>query len=316
MVDGRGHYLHKNLLALSLIVLLAAACIPRTAVPVVTYTPSSTTAIVASLAVTPTVTENSAFAETPTAAIKPPDQILYSPNGEFIAEFDNAYSHPAKAKQVIKILDKQGLPLWSIPYQGEISMTIPHPSLSIYGWSSDSQYLYFYYIFGPDGGDMAFWWDGYNLQRINVITGNIQRVIEAEGFVAFAFSPDETQIAYTREQDDPSIIYVRDLASGKEKTAYVIFDSKHYARVGDIYWSPTGDEIAFQTETSDQVVQTIYLNLSTMKQKVIREYRIFTLWFQGWSNDGKLEFFENGNVIHVDPQSNMTIMVGTPTPSH
>jgi hypothetical protein len=252
---------------------------------------------------------------TPTETINPPDQILYAPNGEFIAKFDHAYGHPAFQKQVIEILDKNSLLLWEIPYQGETSMSDPHPSLSIYGWSKDSIYLYFYYRFWPDGGDRAFWWDGFSLQRINVQNGDIEQVVIGEGFVAFAFSPDESEIAFTRELDNPSVIFIRNLSTGTEKTADVIFPAKNYIRVGDIHWSPSGDEIAYQTETKEYMVQTIYLNLVTMKQKVIREYKLFDLWFKGWSPDGEMEFFEKGNVVHVDTQTDETTIIGTSTPT-
>ena len=258
---------------------------------------------------------------TPTLTLTPkhPDQILNSPNGEYIAEFDNAYSHPASESQIIKILDKNSSLLWQIPYQHETSMAMPHPSLVIYGWSKDSAYLYFYYYFSPDGGDRAFWWNGFDVQRINIQTGAMDQVIpsEREQFVAFAFSPNEMQIAYTRQQDKPSIIYIRDLETGKEKAVTVIFPSKNYVRVGDIHWSPSGKEIAFQTEAEGYLAQIIYLNSSTTEQKLVHEYKVDMSYFQGWSDDGTLEFLdiENGNnIVHVNPRSNETIIIGTPTP--
>jgi Tol biopolymer transport system component len=152
-----------------------------------------------------------------------------------------------------------------------------------------------------------------------VQNGKIEQVIpgERKGFVAFAFSPDETQLAFTREQDSPSIIFIRNLSTGAEKTANVLFPEKNYIRVGDIHWSPSGKEIAFQTESSDYIAQTIYLELSTMKQKAIREYMVDSSYFQGWSEDGNLEFIdlENGiYIVHVNPRNDETIVIGTPTP--
>ena len=101
------------------------------------------------------------------------------------------------------------------------------------------------------------------------------------------------------------------------RKAKVLSDSKNYVRVGDIYWSPSGQGIAFQTESDDYMVQTIYLNLTTMKQKVIREYELYTLFFQGWSDDGELEFldYEHGDkIVHVNPENDETIIIGTSTP--
>ena len=315
---AKGFQLNKTLL-ISFLIVFFVACTPQVATSIVNDTPTWTVVPSASVTLKPTETDVPTATASPTS--RPPDFILESPNGEFVAEFDNANRHPATEKQVIEIFDKDGSLLWEIPYQHVTALVDPHPSLHIYGWSKDSTYLYFHYIFSPDGGDFAFWWDGFDLQRINVQTGEIEKVIPGDGSVAFAFSPDESQIAYTRRQDNPSIIYVRELSTGFEKAAYVIFGAKNYVRVGDIRWSPTGTEIAFQTETDDYMVQTIFLNPVTMKQKVIREYEMFTLLFDGWTEDGKLQFSEisaNGmridNVFQVDVANSATLVIGTPTP--
>lgn len=306
----------NKLFLISLLIISVVACTPQNRTSAAT---SSSISATSTVTLTPIETSAPEILSTLTSTPELPDQILISPNEEFIAEFDNAYGHPAFEPQVIKILDKKGSLLWVIPYQHEIERVDPHPSLKIHEWSKDSTYLYFFYEFFLDGGEKAFWWDGFDLQRINVQSGKIEPVIlgQPKGFAAFAFSPDKTQIAYTREQDSPSVIFIRHLSTGAEKTANVIFPSKSYERVGDIHWSPSGTGIAFQTETSDHMAQTIYLNLSTMKQRVIREYKLYSLVFQGWSGDDSLEFldYENGkNIFHVNPSNNETTIIGTPTP--
>jgi Tol biopolymer transport system component len=120
------------------------------------------------------------------------------------------------------------------------------------------------------------------LQKIDIKTGDIQYLLPGKGFMSFEISPDGTKIAYTRSQDKPSIIYIRNLSTSSEKTAYVKFGSKNYDLVGDIHWLATGKELAYQTETDDFVVQTIFLDTVTMNQKVIREYHPdFVLLFNG-----------------------------------
>lgn len=306
------------LIALSM--MLMVACTPQNSAPIATSSPISSTA---TATITHTETNTPEIIPTLTPTPEPPDQIsLNSPNGEFVAEFDNAHSHPALKPQIIKILDKNGSLLWKIPYQHETAMVDPHPSLSIYGWSKDSAYLYFYYLFGPDGGDFAFWWDGFDLQRINVQNGDIEQVIpgERESYVSFAFSPDGIQIAYTRAQDNPSVIYIRNVSTGAEKAAYVVFGSKNYVRVGDIRWSPSDNRLAFQTETDEGMVQTILLDTITMKQRVVREYALYTLLFDGWADNGKLQFAEMspsgfmiGKVFQVDVATFETSEIGTAT---
>jgi Tol biopolymer transport system component len=137
--------------------------------------------------------------------------------------------------------------------------------------------------------------------------------------MSFSISPDGTKIAYTKQHDQPSVIYIRDLSTGVQKTAYVLNRSINYFIVGDIRWSPTGNRIAFQTQDSNYTVQTIYLNLLTMKQRVIQEYKVYSFDFQGWADDGKLEFKEFGKtdvqIIQIDVSNDKLVVVGTPTPS-
>jgi hypothetical protein len=308
----------KKFLLLSMLMIFIVACTPQISVPTATSLPASPTSTETFI---PTETNTPIILPTETSTPKTPDQILNSPNGEFVAEFDNAYSHPAYEPQVIQILDKNGSLLWEIPYQHETAMVDPHPGLAIYGWSKDSAYLYFYYYFSPDGGDRAFWWDGFDLQRINAQTGEIEQVIpgDKESFVAFAFSTDETQIAYTRQQDNPSIFYIRNLATGAEKSANVITTpSMNYIRVGSIVWSPTGNKIAFQTESDDYRAQTIYLVPSTMKQKIVREYMVDTSYFDGWSDDNNLRFLDirgaKGYIVNLNIINVEVVEIGTPTP--
>ena len=68
------------------------------------------------------------------------------------------------------------------------------------------------------------------------------------------------------------------------------------------------------------MVQTIYLNPATMEQKIIKEYELFTLVFDGWADNGKLQFGEISadgmridKVFQVDTTTSETIVIGTPT---
>jgi len=303
----RGDNLTK-LFLVALLMFFFVACTMQSIAPAVTPLPI------------PPASTATEIHSTSTSTPKPPSLILISPNGEFVAELDNAYGHPAYEPQIIKILDKKGLLLWEIPYQHDTAMSDPHPGLTIYGWSKDSLYLYFHYYFIPDGGDRAFWWDGFDLQRINARTGVIEQVIPGDknGFVAFAFSPDGTQIAFTRAQENPSIFYIRNLATGVQKTANVIATSTNYIRVGSIVWSPSGEKIAFQTESDDYVAQTIYLDPSDMKQKVVHEYAVDSSFFDGWSDEENLVFLDirngKGYIMHLNPRTGGRIEVGTSTP--
>lgn len=310
----------RGTLFLSLLFLIAlTACSPGTATSV-TMTPSrpptQTLIPEATSTIAPSPSETPSPTATPWAF-----ESQVSPNGEFVAnayfEFELPSDLPA-----IEIRDRDGGLIWQIPFQGEMPTGDPHRTLSIFQWAKDSSQLYFFYEFIPDGGDRAFWWTGLDLQRIDMQTEEIQALLPGEGFMSFAISPDGTQIAYTRQQDQPSVFYIRDLVTGSEKKAAVIFGSKNYVRVGDIRWSPSGKRIAFQTETEDDyMVQTILLDPVTMKQKVIREYQLFTLSFDGWADDGKLQFAQFSSsgmsieqVIQIDVTTSEILVIGTSTP--
>jgi hypothetical protein len=291
--------LARNLLY-ALTILLFPGCTPHpvgTIAPILTNTATS-------IALPPT--------ETLTPNLQPPFQVITSPNGKFVAQLRNFGSI---SPSIIDVLDDQNSVLWQIPCQGDVPASLPHPELTIYSWSKDSAFLYFYYIFSPDGGDRAFYWTGLDLQSIRVSDGSIRRVIDGKGFVSFAFSEDETQLAYTRDQDRPRVFYVRDVASGTEKKVQVGDASSRYLLIGNIHWTADGKRLAFQTQTADYMVQTIYLDVARMNQKVIQEYKLEDIWFEGWTPEGNLRFFENGKIVAVDPKSGRTLAIGTPTPN-
>ena len=262
---------------------------------------------------------------TPVASLTPAslpveaNQILFSPNGEFVARrYD--YGSPQIEKPLIEISDRNGKLLWQIPYQGERPTGDPGTSLAIYGWAKDSSALYFYYSHYPDGGDFAFWWDGKDLQRIDIKTGEIRKILPGEGSMSFAISSDGMQIAYTREQDMPAILFLRDLANNTD-TRITVQPEQEYTRVGDIHWSPSGNALIFHTEAEPQQysvqVQVIYLDTITLEQKLVKQYDFESMWFESWVDDRKLRFrgLHDEPIFLIDVFTNETTILGTATPS-
>lgn len=229
-----------------------------------------------------------------------------SPNGEYNAY---AYFYNGTEQQTIEIKDRQGKLMWKVPYQGQLPHGDPRTTIGIYRWSNDSSQLYFCYYWSPDGGDIFVKESCQGLQKINIKTGEIQPVL-LESYVAFAISLDETQIAYIGCQDKSCVVHVRHQSTGIEKTAYVI--AKNSIAIGSMEWSPNDSGLAYVTQDNNHMVQTIYLNLATMKQKVVKENPIFDFsgwaYFEGWTDNDTLEFTEAGR--------KETIVVSTPTPSN
>ncbi len=244
---------------------------------------------------------------------------LPSPNGDYIAY---SYFYYGTEQQTIEIQDKEGKLILQIPFQGELPHYDPRPTISPYLWSSDSSQLFFCYSWSPDGGDVFIRYSCRDLQTIDIRTGEIQRVVP-EGYTAFKISPNGSHIAYLQCNDEACTIHVRNLSTGSEMTASAIANVKDYIAEGGISWSPSGDGLVFHTQNADSMLQTIYLDVATMKLKLIMEYSVPLSrpeWaaFDGWVDNNTLIFVESGNmgeqVVYLNIRNNESIVIGTPTP--
>lgn len=245
-----------------------------------------------------------------------------SPNGEYAAY---AYEFYQSYYQTIEIRDKEGKLIWQIPYQGELPQGDPHPRMGIYRWVSDSSQLYFCYYWSPDGGDVIIRYSCRWLQTIDIQTGEIQTVVP-DGYTAFEFSNDGSHIAYL-QCNDTCIMHIQNLTTGTEKTTRVITNPKDFAAIGDITWSPGDTGLFFDTQATDYItMQTIYVDTSTMKVKVIKAYPGLISsgdWVVsgGWADDNTLIFLLGKGssviqVVHFNVRDNESTVIGTPTPSN
>ena len=251
---------------------------------------------------------------TPSPTPDPAFQIVFSPDGKYVAKLYSELSPVPLEK--IEIQDMAGKVIWEIPYQGEIPTGDPRPYLQIYQWSKDSQYLYFYYAFGYDGAHTL--WNGLDLQVMNVETGYIQQVTFGERLTAFRFSPNERYLAYTRADDNPRILFIRDMRTGTERSVIAHPVSENYIQAGWIVWSPDGKEIVYHTYENEWI-QVFHVNVETLQVKMVFEYWVESYWFNGWSVDGEsLEFIsypsEEVVAINIDSGEQITIGTATPTP--
>lgn len=307
-----------------LLIITLASCVPRsTIIPTATIFASPTKQRTSTITPTlkPSETITAIVTETPFPPAEPFTMISKdSPNGEYVAY---AYFYYGTEQQTIEIKDKIGELIWQVPYQGELPIGYdPRPTISIYRWSNDSSQLYFCYSWAPDGGNHFIPGGCSDLQTIDIRTGQIQPVLM--DYANFAISPDDAQIVYLSCESQPCVIHIKNLSTGLEKTAYILSGSKNYVAIGNLEWSPIGNGIVFTTEDNTYIRQTIYLNISTMKQRVVKEYPApeFPGWaeYEGWIDDNTLEFLQLANtgiqVIHVKITNSETIVIGTPTPRY
>lgn len=267
---------------------------------------------------TATVTPKPSSTVTPT--FKPFEmRSLISPNGEYIAY---AYDYFETEPTAIEIKDRNGKLKWKFSDQEETYSSDPLPTIAIYRWSSDSSHLYFCYSWHHDIGDVHIRESCFDLKKIDIKTGEIQPMLLG-GYKDFSISPDDTQLAYISCEDESCTFHIQNISTGSEKTTSFIFKSNNYFGIGEIEWAPNGKHLVFETQDKNYLIQTIYLNLSTMQQTVIKEYMPFNspgwAYFQGWADNNTLEFAESStndiSIIHIDVESKETIMIGTITPT-
>lgn len=307
--------MHK-IISLTFLVVFLASCSPAaispTATAVDTITPTATSTPTSTHTPKPTATATLSVSATPSATPDPASQIAYSPDGKFIAKRYDPYGRPSLEKPVIEIFDEQNKLLWQIPYQGEMPTGDPRPSLSIYKWANDSSGLFFYYAFSYDGYHTL--WDGFNLQKVNVKTGAIEKVFPGKELSAFAFSPDESSIAYAQYQDIPPKLVIRNLSTKGEKHINIDLTSENLIQVGWISWSPSGDKVIYHVENNEQV-WAYYLDVETMEQKELLQFWLEEYWFDGWTADEKPRYLDiDQNVVIIDVETNEITVIGTATP--
>ncbi|MBN8656881.1 MAG: hypothetical protein J0M11_14180 [Anaerolineae bacterium] len=240
----------------------------------------------------------------PTPPLIPNPDIIISPDGNYYAQVINNISEKPK----IEIRDKSEKVLWEIPYQYTWEgSSAPTSNLKIYGWSLNSDKVYFYYSFSYDGWYTLF--DGSDLQSINVQTGKVEKII-ADCCFAFDFSSNMTHVAYTLNYE----VGILDLINGTNKKTNIL--PGNYEQTGWIHYSPSGDMIIFHTLDETGMVKSILLNVHDMSQKIILEFVIESIFSAGWSETENPRYWQvdNNSVFEVDKQTLEQVLIGTATP--
>jgi len=269
----------------------------------------------------------------PSPAIPPPteesaDEIIYSPDGLLVAKEYRGSSYSTNTAK-IEIQDIKGSILWKIPFegvilgrdgkvwieipaQGEQWKGEPNPSLYILEWSRDSQYLYFYYRLFVDGRQPLM--DSYDLQRVNINTGVIEKVLQGTGDMAFSFSPNQEYLVYSRGQDIPRRVIIRNTSSGVEqKISFPEWDDD--LDIGDFDWSPYSEsELQFLT-LNEEWLQNYYLNIQELSAKLVFEFRVEDYWNDGWFPNNILRFktLPENEITEIDIAMPTPKIIGTAT---
>jgi len=296
-------FMHKYLFVL-LLVCLTASC---TVLPVSDFppTPSITSSKAPTSTVTPKPTATKPPTLTPSPTFDPYVDTIDSPDGKFSAKKHISWNN--SEKPYIEIWDKSGRALWKIDYQYPWdSNNPPNQGLALYGWSTDSSKVYFYYSFAYDGWYTLF--NGSDLQSLDAYTGEVKDVISG-CCIAFAFTPEMDKIAYTAS----GRVGVLDLITGADNSISILPHSRE--QVGWVYISPSGEKVMFHT-LLEYDGTAIFLDTKTMKQKIIMDkYFIESMQFDGWTIDENPRYLELGkDVFVIDLITLSRTVIGTPTP--
>lgn len=131
-------------------------------------------------------------------------------------------------------------------------------------WSHDGMYAYT----SPNPHTDGYWepfHQGVALFRVNLETGEINEVLPLSKedwiFYSYAFSPDDSQLAYIVTDQSPVVLKLRDLQTGAEQSFE--FDSK-YNTGGGFVWAPISQKLVFSitqydTGTFEYVGTSIFL---------------------------------------------------------
>lgn len=244
---------------------------------------------------------------TPTPLL--PDEQLNAPNGKFIGRTFHSYSNN-QFSQSLEIIDAAGTPIASFSHRQPLRPV--HEYLSMVGWSPDSRYLYYYYSWGPDG--VISFFDGFNLQSIDSISGNITPLVN--GYMAFSFSPSGTYLAFARNGDQPHQLTIRNLDNKAEQILEIQLPIDEFTQVGWIFWAPAEDGLIYFTSVKFNYSMH-YLPLNTMKPMHLIDCEMEIDWceFDQWLDNEIVRVNKVDKVLEINVKSGLVVNTSAPTPS-
>ena len=220
------------------------------------------------------------------------------------------------------IQNYQGETLWEVPTDYEYPFNENAPFLSIYRWSKDGRYLYFYYeVSCCDGGD--YLWQGLGLHLIDVQTGFVQRATFEAGVISFSLSDDGYLLAYASSDYTPRKIFVRNLLLGDEFGIEIPFTSEGIWQIGDIVWSPDNQGLvflAYDVDVPSDGYKAFYLDVQEKEITWLFDNDDFLgLRLLEWTSDEKLRYSAYDNepefpVFEFAIKTGKSKNLGTPSP--
>jgi hypothetical protein len=213
----------------------------------------------------------------------------------------------------MRVARADGSVTWEVESGGEGWFEV---MLSPVHWSVDGRYLYFTLTPFVDG--FVLYMDGSGLQRLDLSNGQVTEILAGQGELqAFSISPDSTQLAYVRNEEEAESIILRDLGTGEEQRWEV---SSVLAQAGGITWSPDASALVLLVTRGfrweEARTDLVLLNLRNHTRDVLLEDdpRIF-YWIE-WIDEHTL-YLEDLTVTgwRLDLETGEMILTPTPRPT-
>jgi hypothetical protein len=246
----------------------------------------------------------------PTATPLLPDQQLIAPNEKVIGRTFHLRSNQ-QYSETLEIINTAGTPIASFSHM-QPPVPDPHSYLVMSGWSPDSRFLYYYYVWGYDG--FITLWDGFDLQSINSTEGYISPLVN--GLMAFSFSPNDTYLAYARDDDQPRQLTIRNLDTLAERSIVIQLPENETTQVGWMHWAPTEDGLIYHTST-EMNYSLYYLPLQSMKSVHLLDCAMEINWceFDQWLDNETIRVNKVDSILEINVRSGLVTNTATLTPS-
>lgn len=249
---------------------------------------------------------------TPTKIPYPTYEFFPSPDGKRILRGEE--SPDPNRLEIIK----DGKVEWSISYNRS-RPNLFNQTYRPYFWSNDGRYLYLT-VWRSMGGGFGVFYTGSGLSRFDVLTGDMTTIIAEDGMFAFEVSPDESQIVYVNENENPVVLKSYHLDTHSEQVLLIL--DKQYEQAGSIGWSPKMDKLIFMTmmevkneQIPDYSFGIFLLDLGNKKMSPIAENLSQWLTFNSWDEKSQVLYNDWEDTIwQLDLKSKVLLPKGTATP--
>jgi WD40 repeat protein len=202
-------------------------------------------------------------------------------------------------------------------------------------WSPDSRYLYFSRSLALDGGPIRHLYNGTGFWRLDILSGKIEEILpdlgesHEEGIARFglsvySLSPNGNQLAYVRLEYFPLELVILDLESKQERKLTI--EGDHYGSVGDLTWSPDGNNIAYvyryyqwDSQIPEENYYLMVIDLYTGTQKKLMDMGSPGYVTRRWNENNAIELLEYydsrcSDVYYFDLDLGEISSMATPTP--